>query len=293
MVRRKTAHLLTVEAANQSGYSVYSVATFKSGVKGVTGVSLLSGGVVKLTDRQPQSSDSSSQKKTGIFYIDGRKARFTEGQTFGALFDQYADELDYEVVSGSFLKYNGHFMYNPDTKDLVKTSDLIKSETDYKFCSVFYLDGKPCYLADKDMTWAQYIETYKNGEWTSYGEYIKIKDTNKYLTAGSINDLVDYELPIEADREYEWKQGTLFKIHNENGIDVEYVISTEDDWSDFLTQFDDVNEDENDDVYNAYKEVNSTRYYLYDGDQKVAYTVNSPTKPSDGATYTWKPDDSQ
>ncbi len=150
--QKENRTLTTVEAANQSGYSVYSVATFKSGVKGVTGVSLLSGGVVKLTDRQPQSSDSSSQKKTGIFYIDGRKARFTEGQTFGALFDQYADELNYEVVSDNFLKFNGYFMYNPDTKDLVKTSDLIKSETDYNFCSVFYLDGKPCYLADKDMT---------------------------------------------------------------------------------------------------------------------------------------------
>ncbi len=282
--QKENRTLTTVEAANQSGYSVYSVATFKTGVKGVTGVSLISGGVVKLTDRQPQSSDSSSQKKTDFFYINGRKARLTEGQTFGALFNQYADELEYEVVSGSFLKYNGHFMYNPDTKDLVKTSDLIKSETDYKFCSVFYLDGKPCYLADEDMTWGQYAETYKNGEWTSYGEYIKIKDTNKYLTAGSINDLVDYELPIEADREYEWKQGTLFKIHNENGIDEKYIFSTEDDWKTIFPESSGVTIDNN----KFYKKVDGKIYCLYNGEDEITYNDNDPTKPSDGVTYTWK-----
>ncbi len=284
--QKENRTLTTVEAANQSGYSVYSVATFKTGVKGVTGVSLLSGGVVKLTDRQPQSSDSSSQKKTDFFYINGRKARLTEGQTFGALFNQYADELEYEVVSGSFLKYNGHFMYNPDTKDLVKTSDLIKSETDYKFCSVFYLDGKPCYLADEDMTWGQYAETYKNGEWTSYGEYIKIKDTNKYLTAGSIYDLVTSDRTIDVDMKYEWKQATVFKITTEGKKDEkEYIVSTEDDWKAITEKFNDISVDTNNHVY---KKVDNTTYYLYDGGNKIKYQAGDSNKPSDGVTYTWK-----
>ncbi len=287
--QKENRTLTTVEAANQSGYSVYSVATFKSGVKGVTGASLLSGGVVKLTDRQPQSSDSSSQKKTGIFYIDGRKARFTEGQTFGALFDQYADELEYEVVSGSFLKYNGSFMYNPDTKDLVKTSDLIKSETDYKFCSVFYLDGKPCYLADEDMTWAQYGETYKNGEWTSYGKYIKIKDTNKFLTLCNSDALVTSSQQIEKNEEYKWTQRTFFKIINEDSDANEYIVSTEDDWKAIFAESSDVK------IENNYidKTVSAKTYYLYDREKKVEYSDNNPTKPSYGATYTWRTDDSE
>ncbi len=128
------------------------------------------------------------------------------------------------------------------------------------------------------------METYKNGEWTSYGKYIKIKDTNKYLSAGSINDLVDYDLLIEADREYEWKQGTVFKITTENTDDVEYIVSsTEDDWKAIFAESSGVT------VKNyIYKEVEQQTYYLYDDNTKITYDENSPTKPSDGATYTWK-----
>ncbi len=299
--QKENRTLTTIDAATNSGYSVYPVACFKTGVKGVTGVSLLSGGgALKLTDRQPasSSSDSAPVVKKGYFTItlngESESYPFAEGQTFGEYFKKYEKEFEHTIDSDNTIKLGSYYMYNPNTKKLITTTDVIingmkleltknkptsATSISFKIEEISYSD------ATEGQTWAQYIQK-SSVKWNTYGDYVKDSTTSKYLAKKDSTELIPCSATIEKDGAYQWIEKTVFSISTPDGENYNskyYVADTNETWNDIFANDNTVKFEASDSV--CTKTINDKQLYLIDASDNKC---TKDGKPSDGATYTWE-----
>lgn len=134
--QKENRTLTTIEAANQHGYSVYSISTFKTGVKGVSGASLLSGGAISLTDRNSRKaseSNSATRKKIHFKLSDGKytdELPAYEGMTFGEWLT-LEGESDVIQKDGRLLFSENRYLYNQKTSKFVYSADVIEDGGEY------------------------------------------------------------------------------------------------------------------------------------------------------------------
>lgn len=221
--------LTTIEAANQYGYSVYSVSSFKTGVKGVSGVSLLSGGAIKLTDRNTSStsdsdsssSSQSSKKKIITFTItsiigQSETCEALEGWTIKELIDHEPCAL--KVEDDGYIIYTASdqgYLYNIKEKRLAKGSDVLKQDDEFTYTkdknsapstSISFKIGDTEYNdAHNGQIWKDYISE-TNKDWPTEDDHVYDKEKKHYLVKD--DTVVKDSDKIEADATYTWKENT-------------------------------------------------------------------------------------